>query len=328
MPANLPPQYHEVERRYRAARTLEEKVATLEELLGTIPKHKGTDHLRADLRSKLAKLKNATQAHKGATRQESAFHLEREGAGRAVLVGSTNVGKSALVAALTHARPEVSEHPYTTWLPTPGMMPCGDIQIQLVDTPPLTREHVEPGLVDLVRSADLLLLVVDLQAAPDRQLAESLEVLEEHRIAPAPWRDRYPESARLAFRRVLVVVNKDDDETLDEDAEIFGQLLPEPWPLVPVSATTGHNLERLRQAVYEALEIMRIYTKPPGREADRTRPYVVAQGTTVVGFAAEVHQDFAAHLKSARVWGSGLFPGQAVGRDHVLRDGDVVELHL
>jgi small GTP-binding protein len=328
MPANLPPQYHEVDRRYRAAKTVEEKIACLQELLGTVPKHKGTDHLRADLRSKLAKLKTASQTRKGVTRQESAFHLEREGAGRVVVVGSANVGKSALVAALTHAAPEVSEQPYTTWTPTPGMLQVQDIQIQLVDTPPLAREHVEPGLVDLIRSADLVLLVVDLQAAPDQQLDECLAILQEHRIAPLRHQDRFTESRRMYFLPFLVVVNKDDDESLEEDVEILGQLLDDPWPLVPVSASTGHNLERLGQAIVAAMEIMRIYSKPPGKELDLTKPFVVRIGTTVVEFAAEVHQDFSAYLKSARVWGSGLFPGQMVARDHVLQDGDVVELHL
>ena len=184
MPTNLPPQYFEVEKRFRAAKLPEEKIACLEELLGTIPKHKGTDKLRADLRHRLSKLKTAAQTRKGAGRQESVFQIDKEGAGQAAIVGPANVGKSALLAALTNATPEVSEYPYTTWIPIPGMLPFEDIQLQLIDTPPLNKEHVEAELLDLIRRADLILAVVDLQTYPIEQLEDTLEILKEHRIAP------------------------------------------------------------------------------------------------------------------------------------------------
>lgn len=144
MPTNLPPEALEAEQRYRAAKSVAEKIATLEEFISLIPKHKGTDKLRADLRRRLSKLKaEATQARKKVSKRDSAFHIEKEGAGQAVIIGPANVGKSALVATLTNATPEVSPAPYTTWEPTPGMMPIENIQVQLVDTPPLDRDYVE-----------------------------------------------------------------------------------------------------------------------------------------------------------------------------------------
>jgi ribosome-interacting GTPase 1 len=328
MPTNLPPEYFEVERRYRAAKSTQEKIACLEELLGTVPKHKGTDKLRADLRRRLAKLKAASQTRKGLSRQESVFHIDREGAGRVAVVGPANVGKSALVAALTHAAPEVSESPYTTWTPTPGMMPVENIQIQLIDTPPLNRDYVEPELLDLIRSSDLIWLVVDLQSYPIQQLEDTIAILQEHRIAPRRWKNRYTEQQRMTFMPLLVVVNKNDDEGLDEDFEVFRELLEEAWPLLPVSATTGRNLERLKQVVFEELEIIRIYSKRPGREPELSAPFVLKKGSTVAEFAGKVHKDFIKNLKTARIWGSGVYDGQMVGRDHVLHDGDVVELHL
>ena len=326
MPTNLPPEYFEVERRYRAARSPEEKIACLEELFGTIPKHKGTDRLRADLRRRLSKLKAASQTRKGAGRQVSAFRIDREGAGQVAVVGPPNVGKSALVAALTNATPEVADYPYTTWVPTPGMMPVEDIQVQLIDTPPLNRDFVEPELVNLIRRSDLILLVVDLQTYPIQQLDDTIAILQELRIAPRHLQDRTTGQQRLTFIPLLVVVNKNDDESSDEDLAVLCELLEDEWPLLPVSAATGRNFDRLKWAVFERLEIMRIYSKPPGQEPDLTAPFVMKKGCTVEEFAGKVHQDFLQNLKSVRVWGSAVYDGQMVSRDHVLQDGDVVEL--
>ena len=328
MPTNLPPEYFEVDKRYRAASSPEEKAACLEELLGTIPKHKGTDKLRADLRRKLSKLKDAAQTRKGASRQVSAFHIDKEGAGQAVVIGLANVGKSALVAALTNATPEVADYPFTTWTPTPGMMPVEDIQVQLIDTPPLNGEFVDPELINLIRRADLILLVVDLQTYPIQQLEDATGFLEEHSIVPFHLKDRYADQRRLWLKPLLVLVNKDDDESLDEDFEVLRELLGDEWPLVPVSAATGRHFERLKQAVFEELEIIRVYSKRPGKAPDLDAPFVMQKGGTVEEFAGKVHQDFLHNLKSARVWGSATYDGQMVSRDHVLQDGDVVELRI
>ena len=328
MPTNLPPEYFEVEKRYRAARSTEEKVACLEELLGTIPKHKGTDKLRADLRRRLSKLKATAQTQKGSGRRDSAFHIDREGAGQVVVVGPTNVGKSALVTALTNATPEVADYPYTTRKPIPGMMVVGGVQIQLIDTPALERDLVEPPLLDLIRRSDLVLLVVDLLAYPIQQLEESVAVLREHRIVPRHQEGQHTEPPRLTHVPLLVLANKNDDESSDGDFEVLDELLGGDWPLLPASAVTGRHLDRLKQAVFEELGIVRVYSKPPGKEPDYSAPFVMKQGSTVGEFAGKIHQDFAVKLKSARVWGSATFDGQLVGRDHILHDGDVVELRI
>ena len=328
MPTNLPPEAVEAERRFRAAKSLDEKIARLEEYIGLIPKHKGTDKLRADLRRRLSKLKSRTQSRKGISRQVSPFLIDREGAGQVVVVGPPNVGKSALVAALTNATPKVSPAPFTTWTPTPGMMQMEDVQIQLIDTPPLTRDYVEPAFLDLIRRSDLILLVVDLQTYPVEQLEDTVALLEEHRIVPCHLRDRDSAERRLTCKPLLVLVNKYDDESTDELFEIFLELLEGEWPVLPVSATTGRNLERLKRAVFEQLDIIRVYSKPPGQEPDLTVPYIVKKGTTVEELAGKVHKDFLENLKAARVWGSGAFDGQMVPRDHVLHDGDIVELRM
>jgi ribosome-interacting GTPase 1 len=325
MPTNLPPEYFEAERRYKEARSNAERIVRLEELISTIPKHKGTDKLRADLRRRLSKLKDATQVSKRTGRHESSFHIEREGAGRVAVVGLPNVGKSSLVDVLTHATPKVSEYPFTSWTPTPGMMIYQNIQIQLIDTPPLNREHVEAELFDLIRGCDLILLVVDLQADPIRQIKEGMAILMENRIycKTIPSDDE-----KLSALPLLLVVNKNDDKSFDEDFELFCELMEENCAIITVSARTGRNMELFREEVFKMLNIIRVYSKPPGKEVDRSAPFVLKRGGTIEEFAGQVHKDFLEKLKSARVWGSEVYDGQLVGRDHVLHDGDVVELHI
>ncbi len=335
MPTNLPPNALEAERRYREARSPAEKIRCLEEFIGLIPKHKGTDKIRANLRKRLSKLKDGAQGRKGVGKRESAFSIDKEGAGQAVLVGPANTGKSALLAALTNATPQVSAASFSTWKPVPGMMQVKKVQIQLIDTPSLGRGIVEPELVSLIRRTDIILLVVDLQADPIQQIEDTLSVLQEHRIAPLRLKDRYPEQDRLTFVPFLVLVNKNDDESLDEDFEILCELLQDEnddvgeCPLLPISVTSGRNLESLKQDVFDLLGIIRIYSKAPGKKKpDYDSPFVLRKGGTVAEFAAKVHQDFIKQLKSARVWGSATHDGQMVRRDHVLHDGDVVELRI
>lgn len=326
MPTNLPPEYFEVEKRYRAAKTPAEKIETLEELLSTIPKHKGTDKLRGDLRRKLAKLKDSAHTTKKTGKRTSAFRIDREGAAQVLVIGSSNVGKSALVETLTNASPEVSDTPFSTWSATPGMMPIENIQVQLIDTPALNRDYVEPELMDLIRRADLMLIVIDLQADTFQQLEDTLAQLEQHRIAPLHLREQHEGKRRFTFVPALLLVNKADDEQSDRDFEVLRELLEQQWPMLPVSAKTGRNLDRMKQIVFDMLDIIRIYSKVPGKEPDTSAPFVMKRGGTVEEFAGKVHQDFVKGLKSARVWGSSAFDGQMVPREYVLQDGDIVEL--
>ncbi len=339
MPTNLPPDYFKIEKRFQEAESSAEKISLLEEMYSVVPKHKGTDHLRADLRRQLAKLKEeAQQSRKKRGGPPPVFHVEKEGAGQAALLGAANTGKSALVRALTHAEPEVSPAPFTTWRPTPGMTQFENVQIQLVDTPPLARGYVDAGLFDLARHADLLLVVVDLQADPLSQLEECLSLLEQHRIAPTGWERDYAGVERMGFKELIVLANKCDEGRLEADCAAFCELIntPDSGPpgtplkykleVIPVSAQNGRNFEALKQRIYARLGIMRVYARPPGEEPDLERPFVIRAGSTVEELGLKIHKDFGEHLKSARVWGSSTFEGQMVGRDYVLQEGDIVEL--
>ena len=179
MPTNLPAEYYDIEERYRAAGSPAEKILYIEEMLSVIPKHKGTDKLRADLRKRLSKLKTQTDSRKSSSRQVSPYHIDNEGAGSAVVIGPPNVGKSSLVTALTNASPEIAAYPFTTRAPMPGMMLIDNVQVQLIDTPPLNPEVPNPQLIDLIRRSDLVLLVVDLQAYPIAQFQDTLALLED-----------------------------------------------------------------------------------------------------------------------------------------------------
>lgn len=326
MPANLPPAYKAAEATFRAAVTREEKTAALEEMLRVIPKHKGTDKLRADLRARLSKLRREP-AKKGHTRGQS-HKIPREGAGQAVLVGPPNAGKSTLVASLTHATPEVAAYPLTTREATPGMMPFEDVAFQLVDLPPLCEEHVEPWVYDLVRGADLAWLVVSI-AQPLVGLELVMDLLAGKAIGLYPAGGAPPVAPRPGwiYKPAILVVTGMDRPGAADDLEALTELVETPWPTVPVSSITGSGWVELGKQSFEALGIMRIYTKEPGKHADRERPFTLPTGSTVGDLARMIHKDIAEGFKFARVWGPSTFDGQAVKEAHVLQEGDVVEIH-
>ena len=329
MPTNLPADYYNAEERFRSATTPEDKVKYLEEMLSTIPKHKGTDHLRADLRKKLSKLKTAATSKKVTKKQVSPYHINKEGAGQIVIIGCTNAGKSSLVVSQTNADPEVSEVPFTTWTPTPGMMAIDNIQVQLIDTPPFSEDYIDPEFLNLIRRVDLVLIMIDLHANPVQELEFVIERLLENRIAPQYLEGKVQAEGFLLYVPCLVMVNKYDNEEFEEHYEIFQHLLEEEHPLVPASAQTGYNLDALKKSIFDMLGVIRVYSKAPGKEPDKTAPFVVEKGIQLAEFAGKVHKDFQENLKTAKIWGTSAdFPGQMVSRDHILEDEDVVELQI
>jgi uncharacterized protein len=328
MPTNLPPDYFTLERRFREAETVEEKIELLQEMYSVVPKHKGTDHLRADLRRKLAKLNDEAQSQKSVARHDSTFKIPRAGAGQVVIIGPSGTGKTTLFAAFTEKTHLSDIPPPPSFEPSPAMMPFENIQIQLVDTPPLSLDYVEPRLKDLIRGANLALLVVDLQQDPVEQLKGSIQLLDDFHILPRQRCDRYPENPMLTFLPFLVAVNKCDTEQDEELYTIFCELMDEKWPCTPISAQTGHNLERLKNEIVANLDILRVYTKVPGKEADHDTPFVMKTGSTLEDLAGRIHKDFLENMKYARVWGKAVHVGQMVQRNYVLQDGDIVEIHI
>lgn len=327
MPANLTPEYLQAEREYKQARTAQERLEALRKMLATVPKHKGTEKLQADIKRRISKLNE--QIQKSGRRKGFAISVPKEGAGQVALVGAPNVGKSQLVAALTHATPEVAPYPFTTRAPYPAMMPFENVQVQLVDLPPLCSEHTEPWIAGIVRTADAALIVIDLTCPdPLEQVEETLRLLAQCKIKPVAGEARFDPWASVVEKQCMLVANKLDGPQAPATFSVLQELYGAEYPMHAVSAAQGDGLEELRRAIFGMLKVMRVYSKPPGKEPDLSRPFVLKQQTNLLEFANLVHHDFGQRLRFARVWGKGKFDGQRVTKEYLLQDGDVVELHI
>ncbi|HUU93640.1 MAG TPA: TGS domain-containing protein [Phycisphaerae bacterium] len=324
MPANLTPQYLNAEKAFRAAKTVAEKIAALEEMYATIPKHKGTEKMQGDIKRKLAKFRQAALQVK-AKGGVDPFHVEKHGAGQFVLFGMPNSGKSALVGAVTKAHVNVAPYPFATHGPVPGMMAFEDVQIQLVDLPPVTREAIVPGMMGTVRGADGILVCVDL-SAPDLldQVDACLGILEGRGMVPEGR--EVPEGG--VERRILLVGTKADVAGAADTFAALKELHAGLAPMFATSAQTGQGMDELARRCFEMLDVVRVYSKEPGKPPDMRQPFILPRGSTVLDMAADVHREIAQNLKRARIWGGGKYDGQPVQRDHVLADRDVIELHV
>jgi len=325
MPANVTPEYERAERRYRQAATDDERQAALQDMLSTIPKHKGTEKMQADIKRRLSLLRK-DQPKSSHAKGPDPFHIPKTGAGQVVLVGPPNTGKSSLVRVATHAEVKVAEYPFTTVVPHPGMWSKDDVQIELVDTPPLTPEHVPAGLMGTIRNADLVCVVGEAGDEGLDQIESVLGGLSARgltlRTAP---RDAF-DVAEPSQRPGLIVVNKGDIVGADTGSTLR-ELYAGRLEVLVVSAQTGQGLDQWFGRLWSLLAMVRVYSKHPGRPADLRKPFTLPRGSTVADLARLIHRDLAETMKSARLWGHGRFEGQLVHKTEVLADRDVVEIH-
>ncbi len=339
MPANLTPDFRAAETGFRQARDPAERLTWLREMLRTIPKHKGTDHLQADIKGRIKQLtEELAGPKKGGARGGPETVIRPEGAAQIALLGPPNSGKSALHARLTGSHAPVGPFPFTTQFPQPGMLPFEDIAFQLIDLPPIVPEHPIPWLANALQPTDAALLVVDL-ADPgclDALLALREELARRSVFLINDWKgagvlEEDDEESFNPFARqlpTLLLVNKADIlPEVEGELGVLRELGDLDFPALVVSAQTGAGLEGLAPWLFRELEVVRVYTKAPGRPPDRDRPFTLRRGATVQDVALLVHRDLAARLKYARVWGPHHFDGQQVGRDQPVEDGDVLELH-
>jgi hypothetical protein len=326
MPANLPPQYYKAEEEFKNAKTFPEKIAALEVMMAIMPHHKGTDKLRADLNRKMSQLKLQAEAGvKG--KHASLFSVERQGAAQVLLIGLPNAGKSSILAHLTAATPLIADYPYTTTQPEVGMMPYEDIQIQIVDLPPMEGDVRKLPFYNLLRTADALVLVADASGESDVDVKLVIEELAAGKIY-SPLAKADDSLIGSVLKKMLIVLSKCDAGNAVAAQQRVGAVVSDAIRMIATSALHGAGLEDLRQELYRVVDIIRVYTKVPGKKPDLHAPYVLPTGSTVMDLARSIHRDFAEGLRFARIWGSGKFDGQRVQRDHVLVDGDVIELHI
>jgi hypothetical protein len=330
MPANLTPDFLAAEARYKSAKSVEEKLECLEEMLATVPKHKGTEKIQADIKAKLAKLRRAPRK-KGASRRTDPTHVPREGAAQVVVLGAANAGKSRLVDALTKAEPRVADYPYTTMVPQPAMMPFEDIMIQLVDLPALEKDSPVPWVGQVARYADGALILLDM-GAPDPvvQLREMIAALADRKVQVVDRRGRDEvgdeEDSPIVKLPALVFANRIDVPDGPGVLSLVREELGPEWDIRPVSAATGEGLETVGPALYDLLDLVRVYSKERGKKPE-SAPFVLRRGDTVLDLAGQIHKDFVEGFQFARVWGGSGFDGQRISRDYVLEEGDVVEIH-
>jgi hypothetical protein len=325
MPANLTPDYLKAEKAFRQAKTAPEKIAALEEMLATIPKHKGTEKMQADIKHRIAKVRSAATQARGKGGGVDVFFVEKQGAGQVALVGTPNAGKSSLVAAVSHAKVKVAPYPYATHAPVPGMMSFEDIQIQLVDLPPVSAEGLVPGMTGTLRNADILMICLDLSAGDVLEQVEvCLRVLE----AKGLVREGREAPEGAIAKRTIFVGTKADAPRAKDNLEALRGLRTDLEPFVATSAETREGLEDLGKRLFAMLDVVRVYSKEPGKPPDLRQPFIVPRGSTVMDLAETIHRELAQNLKRARIWGGGKYDGQAVQRDHVLADKDVIELHV
>ncbi len=346
MAVNASPMYQKAEERYRCATSPQEKLDALQEMLRLVPKHKASEKVQQQIKERIKKTKEQVgkAAKTGSGQQHDPMSVPRQGAGQVLLLGAPNVGKSSIVGALTKAKVEIAEFPFSTHAAVPGMAHHEDVPIQLVDAPPVMDGHPQPGMTNAIKKADAVLLVIDLSAIElIDQFEQCVALFGEHGMQPVStaeldFGDDHEDGvmgieedeheAKLLPKRVLVVANKMDAPGAMENFETFKELTETDLTLLPISATTGEGLPEMMAALFGMLNVIRVYSKRPGKPADKESPFILPVGGTVDDMARHVHNDVAENLKHARIWGGTVHDGQQVTGHHVLTDGNVVELHV
>ncbi|MBU7015708.1 MAG: 50S ribosome-binding GTPase [Theionarchaea archaeon] len=384
MPSNVTPEYQAAEEEFRQAKNPKERLRALEKMLTLIPKHKGTEKMQMQIKRRISKVKEEMDARSRKMGHGPVFNVKKEGAAQVALVGLPNSGKSSVLTRLSNADVQVGNYPFTTTIPTPGMLEYKDVQIQLVEIPALIQD-VSMGkgfglqILSAVRAADVVAIVIDLSRDSVEQMTVILEELEKGGIrlnedppdieiikraeggielrgrqflqgdeqvikelllrekvhnAIVVFRgdttvDQFQEALdeSTAFRPALILATKGD---LKNSKEQFVQLRGQysSYEVVPISAEKGINLEPVKEAIYRRLNIIRVYTKTPGEQVAYP-PITMKPQSTVHEAAGRIHKQFQRKFKYARIWGpSAKYEGQKVGSDHILQDGDIVEVHI
>ena len=333
MPTNVTPEYKKAEAEYRAARETRDRLVALRAMLRTIPKHKGTEHLQAGIKTKIKELTEELAAPRRDGARGGPVHSVRvEGAGQIALLGPPNSGKSSLHDALTGSGATIGPYPFTTRRPQPGMIPVGDVGIQLIDLPPITREHPLPWIGNALQAAHGAMLVVDLT---DPGCVEEVDAVvglladrKIHLVEEWPRGSVSPSHPDDPFAKLLpavVVATKADlVDDVEEEAAVLQELVGIRLPVQAASVAAG-RVDHLGPWLFDELGVVRVYTESAAKKRD-DRPYTIRRGQTLLDVASMIHKDFARDLKFARLIRPGQ-PDRRIGRAFELQDGDRIEIH-
>ncbi len=325
MPTNVTPEYRKAEEAFRVAKSLDEKIERLEDMMSLLPKHKGTDHLYADLKRRMSRLRKQMEQSTGRRGGGAYVDITKEGAAaQVILVGPPNSGKSSILKALSNAHPEVADYPFTTSRMQPGMIPYKDIQIQLVDCPAVTAEFIHMHLLSLVRGADAALLVADLSR--DTLLDDIDAVLDAFSSRHVHFVQKQEENDRDAVP-CCILANKRDAPGAEDRLGLLQEQIGESLEIIPISCSESGNVDTIPEMIIGWLRVLRVYTKIPGQKPDMDHPYTVFAGQTIEDICALVHKDFFENLRFARLW-RGKSDPITVSRNETVMDEDILELHL
>ncbi len=293
MTTNQKVEYVIAEKKYSEARTTEDKIKALEEMIHTSVKHKGTENLLADLRRRLSKLKKEAVIERKKSRRQ-VFAIRKEGAAQICIIGLTNSGKSTLLNSLTNAHAEVADYPYTTKKPIVGMMLYNDLQFQMIEIP----STFDAESLSLLHSCDLILVLLDSTQNIDKQKEELMKILKDN---------------RLDNKRMIFVKNKSKTYKLDKN-------------IINVDVNSGVGIDELKEIIWKGLDLIKVYTKSP-RKPRAIPAIAMEKNSTVEDFTKRIHKDFTKTFEFAKIFNSTKFSGKKVGLEYKLQDNDTVEIH-
>jgi len=350
MPINAGPEYGAAERKYHEAKTPEEKLKALENLLRHAPSHKGSEVLRADIKLKISKLKLLMAKQKKIAKKSShSFTIKKEGVAQVVICGLTNSGKSYLLSKLTNAKVAIADYEFTTKMPELGILDYLGIKLQLIEIPAITKDFMYkdkgPMFFSIIRNSSLVVFLIK-QASEINFLKEEFEKANIRLDKKSPnviikkqasgginviGNTNIPYAAIVEKCKNYSIYNAIIEFHENISLADFDSLLNPSTVFLPLliikNDFKNFNLEDIKNNIWNKLGLIKVYTKTPGKEKDHP-PIAMKQNSTIKDLAVFIHKDFLKNFRFARIWGSSRFPGQVLGLDYVLKDNDVAEIHL
>jgi uncharacterized protein len=358
MPSNVSLEFAEAQKKYNKATTDEEKLVALQEMKSTAPHHKGAENLRAEINRKLSALKASMERQKTQKAKKGSapsMYVKKDGIGQIAILGLPNTGKSWLLNKLVGKEiAEVTNYPFSTYKPEPGMMDYEGGKLQIVELPAIIEGSAKGKsngreIISLARNADALIIVgnKDEQKIVEKELEKSKIFINKTRpkikVSPSNFSGiqisgkkylRFPEEQLIGYLKntghanANVIISGQINSLTEVSEALNTSIVYRKTLFINAREVTEHSLVDLRDKLFLLLDKILVYTKKPGKEVEKEDPMAMKKGSTLEDMAQHLHKDFANKLKFAKVWGSTKFPGQRVGPDYELKNKDVVEINI